>query len=397
MRVALVVPVFPRLSETFVVAQFQGLLDRGVDAHVVCMRAGPAEEWKRFPALAGADVRRRVHPMVPARSARGVARATARVAAALVRRPGALGPPTRGAARRILFDSALAALAPDLVHFEFGALAVGRTRLASRIGARLVVSFRGYDIDYVGLDRPGYYREVWEAADGLHFLGEDLWRRALARGCPPDTPRATIPPAVDATRFDPGPEPPPEPRGTDERPLRILGVGRLAWKKGHEFGLEAVRRLEDRGIRCRYAVVGDGPRFEALAFARHQLGLEERVELAGALAPEAVIRRLAEADVFLHPAVSEGFCNAVLEAQAMGRPVVCTDADGLSENVVDGETGFVVARRDPDALAGALARLAGDPRLRARMGAAGRARVVERFRPEAQAAAFERLYREAMA
>ena len=98
------------------------------------------------------------------------------------------------------------------------------------------------------------------------------------------------------------------------------------------------------------------------------------------------------ADVFLHAAVSEGFCNAVIEAQAMKLPVVCTDADGLPENVCEGETGFVVPRRDPEAMALGLSRLAADPSLRERMGRAGRRRVEKHFRIEDQIVAFDRAY-----
>jgi colanic acid/amylovoran biosynthesis glycosyltransferase len=75
---------------------------------------------------------------------------------------------------------------------------------------------------------------------------------------------------------------------------------------------------------------------------------------------------------------------------------VCSDADGLPENVADGESGFVVSRRDPWALAEKLAVLAGDPALRRRMGQAGRERVLRCFRLEQQLAAFERLYQEVL-
>ena len=96
--------------------------------------------------------------------------------------------------------------------------------------------------------------------------------------------------------------------------------------------------------------------------------------------------------MLLHAAVSEGFCNAVLEAQAMELPVVCTDADGLPENVVDGQTGFVVPRRSPLELMEKLAVLAADAPLRRRMGEAGRRRVLEHFRLAEQIDRFERFY-----
>jgi colanic acid/amylovoran biosynthesis glycosyltransferase len=98
------------------------------------------------------------------------------------------------------------------------------------------------------------------------------------------------------------------------------------------------------------------------------------------------------ADVLLHSAVSEGFCNAVVEAQAMALPVVCADADGLSENVADGKTGFVVHRRNPKLFAEKLLQLAREPGLRQRMGQTGRRRVLERFQLPDQIASLERLY-----
>jgi colanic acid/amylovoran biosynthesis glycosyltransferase len=103
-----------------------------------------------------------------------------------------------------------------------------------------------------------------------------------------------------------------------------------------------------------------------------------------------------DADVLLHAAVSEGFCNAVMEAQAMELPVVCTDAGGLPENVADGESGFVVPRRDPAALSAKLEELARDFELRRRMGKAGRRRVLEKFQLSDQLDRFERLYEQVL-
>lgn len=242
------------------------------------------------------------------------------------------------------------------------------------------------------LERADYHREVWQGADALHLLGEDLWRRAQRRGCPPDKPHALIPPAIDVTRFDPQDKSHQDVAGTPGRPLRSLSVARLEWTKGYEFALEAVRLLKEQGVNCLYQIVGTGAHLESVAFARHQLGLAPQVELLGALTPEQIRPHLRAADVFLHAAVSEGFCNAVLEAQAMRLPVVCSDAGGLAENVVDGRTGFVVPRRKPAAIAEKLARLARDPDLRERMGQAGRARVIESFDLERQAQRFLDLY-----
>lgn len=427
MRLVLVVPRFPRLSETFIVSQFLGLAAAGWDVHIVC---GATESWDAFPRLAARpELRRRVHRAWPSEPRRLAALLwLPALLLTLVRAPratlrylwAARGAGAVRAAREFYLDAALIALSPDIVHFEFGALAVGRTHVKRRLGCRLGVSFRGYDLSFVGLDDPDHYAAVWRDADAIHTLGRDLWQRALRRGCPPDKPHALIPPAVDADLFRPAAvgeqgshaatplatypaseaadsasavTPAPLLPGSPA-PLRLLSVGRLEWKKGYEYGLEAARLLKARGVPFTYRILGGGSYLEPLAFARHRLGLEEEVEFLGARPQAEVLAQMRWADVLLHPAVSEGFGNAVLEAQAMGLPVVCSDADGLAENVADGLTGFVVSRRSPEALATALARLADDPALRRQMGAAGRERVKTCFRAEAQIAAFDRFFRE---
>lgn len=402
-RVVMVVPAFPKLSETFIVSKFLGLLSRGFDVQVLCGRSDPAE-WARFPELvARPELRRRVLRAWPVRP-RWLAASLwpAALARCAWHNPRGLGRAlARGRERfgsgvlgRLYLEAALIAARPDLVHFEFGTLALGRTWIGDALGCKVVVSFRGFDLNLSGLDQDDYYREVWEGADALHFLGEDLRRRALGRGCPEDMPHALIPPAIDVEFFRPDDAAaPPDVAGTAGRPLRILGVGRLHWKKGYDDALMAVRRLIDRGIACEYRIIGGGDYLEPVAFARHQLGLSDQVELMGPLPRASVREQLRWADVLLHAAVSEGFCNAVVEAQAMGLPVVCTDADGLPENVADGQTGFVVPRRESDALADRLASLAADPALRMRMGVAGRRRAIDLYNLIQQIERFSVFYR----
>ena len=393
-RVALVVPVFPARSETFIVSKAVELAAAGWDVHVVCQQRDDAI-LAELPARARSLLDGRVHQGWPQRPRwRAAMLAPAALFRCFVRRP---GPTARflgrsRSLRRLYLDAELICLAPSIVHFEFGAIAVGRTDLGELLGARTVVSFRGYDLGFVGLDDPAHYAEVWYRATAVHVLGEYLWKRAMARGCSPDKPHALIPPAIDSSFFDPGARTHADSAGSLSRPLRIVSVGRLDWRKGYEYALEAVRMLEDRGVHCEYRIIGTGEFHTATAFARYQLGLTDTVALLGAKSPSEVRDEMRWADVFLHAAVSEGFGNSVMEAQAMMLPVVCTRAGGLPENVVDGETGITVPSRDPSALAGALSRLAADPALRSRLGAAGRARTMKEFRVADQAAAFTALY-----
>jgi colanic acid/amylovoran biosynthesis glycosyltransferase len=357
-RILMVVNRFPKFSETFIVNKLLALTDRGWDVHVACNRSEP-DQWALFPQLADRDdVRDRLHvaPKLP---------------------------------RLVL------ALKPQLVHFEFGNLAREHIASVAGLGPRVVASFRGPDLNFMGLDDPDFYGDVWQHADAVHVLGDDLWRRAQRRGCPPSKPHVLIGPALRDDVFTSRPRRHTQRTGTRRRPLRILSVGRLHWMKGHEYALQAVKLLREAGVHCEHRIVGGADYGEAersISFAVQDLDLEDTVALLGARPRDEVQKLLAWADVFLHAAVSEGFCNSVMEAQAVGLPVVCTDADGLAENVADGTTGYVVPRRDPAALADRMRRLAGAPARRRRLGAAGRARARERFRSDAQIDRFEELY-----
>ena len=388
MRVALVVHRFPERSEGFLVDHALGLLAAGVDVHVVADTVDADAVRERAPELAG-----RVHANPTGAGGR---RAVAvRTGIDVLRRPGvALRHALRlrgveGAVAALARDLPLVALAPAVVHTEFLTLARHRTHLPATLGCVLTSSVRGYDVAYAGLDDPGFYDHVWPALTALHVLGDDLWAQARRRGAPEDLAHTAIPPAVDAAAV-------PTARPAGLGPLRLVSVGRLHWKKGHHHALAALRLLRDAGVDARLRIVGDGPELEQIAFARHQLGLDDHVDLVRGLDRPGAWAELAEAHVLVHAAVSEGFGNAVLEAQAAGLPVVTTDAEGLAANVEDGVTGLVVPRRDPAALAAAVQELAADPERRVAMGRAGRERAATRFRPQDQHAAFVTFFTEAL-
>ncbi len=404
-RVVLVVRAFPKLSETFIISKFLGLLERGWDIHIVCAQSDQSA-WGYFPALKDRSIRRHVHStwphqakwlvvlLLPILLIRTLFNAPYSTFRYLIRGWKRFGPDVL---RRFYMDAQIIGLKPGLIHFEFGSLAVERTYLKELLNMKITVSFRGYDLNYIGLETSNYYREVWDQADALHFLGEDLWQRAQQRGCLADKPHQLIPPAIDVEYFSPEKEMKGTTvMGTPERPLRILSVGRLEWKKGYEYALQAIKILIEEGVHCHHRILGGGDYLECLAFARHQLGLEDIVELVGPVPLSEVKAQMEWADIFLHSAVSEGFCNAVLEAQTMRLPVVCTDADGLRENVLDGVTGFVVPRRNPDRLADSMNILARNANLRREMGASGRGRIEVYFQLRDQIDSFEKFFLEAI-
>ncbi len=411
-RLLLLTQEFPSRSETFIASRFAGLLDLGWDVHVCCRQAN-FDLIDALPALRDRRVAGRIHS---ATSWHGIGRFKAIFTALgpLLREPRQVHrfwaglrseEDRRGALRSFLIEAPVMSLRPDIVHFEFGAQARGRADLRALLGICVTASFRGFDLEYAGLDlREGetdlreHYREVWPHLSRVHVLGEGLSHRARQRGCPPDLVKDRIPPAIDPEFFKPGTRTPSSgpSETTDDQSLRLVSVGRLVWKKGYHYGVRALAELARKGQNVQWSIVGDGPERQAIAFEAHRYGLSDQVRLLGWQSPESTRDHLDRADVFLHTAVSEGFCNAVLEAQAMCLPVVTTDATGLAENVEDGVTGFVVPRRDPRALANQLHKLANARDLRVRFGRAGRQRVLDHFRIDQQTERFDRFYRQAL-
>jgi glycosyltransferase involved in cell wall biosynthesis len=145
-------------------------------------------------------------------------------------------------------------------------------------------------------------------------------------------------------------------------------------------------------VRC--LVVGDAPRRRYLG---HLLNLADRLGVRGRLVfvgeQEDVAPFVDAMDVFVLPSLTEGLPLTVLEAMAVGKPVVGTDVGGISEAVRHGETGFVVPPRDPRKLAEALIGLLGDPSSARAMGEAGRRRVEKAFTMDNEVAQTVRTYR----
>jgi hypothetical protein len=168
--------------------------------------------------------------------------------------------------------------------------------------------------------------------------------------------------------------------------------------KGYATSLHAAAVLRGRGIDLEYRIAGAADYGEGMIetlFSIHDHGLQDAVELLGPVGQEDVRDQLGWADVLLHGAVSEGFCNAALEAQAMAVPVVGTDA--IAENVVDEKTGLIASNRDAVGLADRLELLARDRRLRRRLGEAGRRRAEKHFRLDDQIGKFSDWYRRLLA
>ncbi|MDQ0285987.1 glycosyltransferase involved in cell wall biosynthesis [Desulfofundulus luciae] len=175
---------------------------------------------------------------------------------------------------------------------------------------------------------------------------------------------------------------------------RLVGtIARLAPQKGVSYFLQAAAIL-CRDYQVNFVVVGDGPLRMVLEEEGRALGLGGRLFFTGER--RDIPQILAAMDVFVLPSITEGLPLTILEAMAAGKPVVATQVGGLPEVVVDGETGFLVPPRDPQALARALAQLLLERQKAEEMGQKGRQRVMQHFTVEAMVRKIEEEYKSAL-
>jgi len=388
-RVAVVVKGWPRLSETFVAQEVLGLERLGLRQLIVSLRH-PTDR-------AVHDLNRAVRAPVsylPEYLHDEPRRVLAGLAAAL-RLPGFgralrawLGDlrrdPTRNRVRRFGQACVLAAELPgdvDRLHVHFLHTPASVARYAARMrGLPYSVSAHAKDI-WTTPDRE-IRDKLAEAAWAVTCTADGAARlRALA----PDPSRvALVHHGLDLGRFPPAPDRPPRDGRDPADPVRILSVGRAVEKKGFDAVLRALALLPP-DLAWSWTHVGGGALKADLAALADRLGLSGRVAMLGAQAQDAVVAAYAAADLFVLPSRiasdgdRDGLPNVLMEAQAMGLACLATDVAGIPELIEDGATGRLVPPGDDAALAAALGALVRDPAERARLAAAGRARVASRF------------------
>jgi colanic acid/amylovoran biosynthesis glycosyltransferase len=183
----------------------------------------------------------------------------------------------------------------------------------------------------------------------------------------------------------------------------LLAVGRLVEKKGFCHLIEALRQLRDAGHTLRCVIMGDGPLRATLAAQIHQAKLSACVTLSGFLPQQEVIAAMRGATLVVALCViseegdRDGLPTVLLEAMALGTPVISTRVAGIPELVIDGETGRCVTPNDPQALADAIAQLVSDDALRARYSHAARALIEREFNIDSNAEKLRNIFNAAIA
>ena len=365
MKVGFFLLKFPLSSETFVLNQITAFIDMGFEVEIVALQKGDTQTthaaWTKYnlaartrwlqdePTGKVAKLRHRA-----SQTLRGIHRKNTWQALNLKR---------YGAESRNLILSAICGqvakpLHADvfIAHFGPAGVTAAKLRELGVIRGKIATIFHGIDIssrEVLNHYTPEY-QQLFRRGD-LMLPISDLWAGRLQKmGCPREK-IAVSRMGVDMTRFSPRPVKAPA------TPLEIISVARLTEKKGLHVAIEACRQLKEQGVAFRYRILGIGPWERRLRTLIEQYQLEDVIEMPGFKPSHEVKAMLDDADVFLLPSVTgadgdmEGIPVALMEAMAVGIPVVSTLHSGIPELVEADKSGWLVPENDARALAQRLA------------------------------------------
>lgn len=397
MKIAYVLNTYPAPSHSFIRREIRALERHGLGVVRLAMRpwgadlADPADAeeaarteyvlaagiWGFLSALGAALVR---HPAGTARS--------------LVRAIGLGWRSEAGVLRHLVYWLEAArvaqrarALGAQRLHAHFGTNAATVAMLAGPMGAP-PFSFTVHGPEE--FDKPGLIGLPQKlAAADFAVAVSSFGRSQLMRHSP-----AAVWPRLHVIHCGIEPEKFPDPLPvSDQRPLKLLAVGRLAEQKGFLTLVQAMAEVAERGIAARLTILGDGPLRAEIAQAVARAGLEDRVRLAGWRDEAGVRADLAGSHLLVLPSYAEGLPVVLMEAMAAARPVIATWVAGIPELVIPGRNGWLVPPGDPAALAGAIVDAATTPNdVLVRMGRSARARALSRHTIDTEARKLARLF-----
>ncbi len=247
----------------------------------------------------------------------------------------------------------------DIFHFQWGNDLTKHQELFTLLKCDIFVSMRGSHFTYAPVFRKPLsdaYRTYFPKVKKFHAVSESMRQNGEKWGAAPERITAIYSSIPDRLigMFKPF-------NRSIESPVKIVSIGRFHWVKGYNYALEAVHLLKQKGVQVKYTLVANENVPEELLYAIHSLGLSREVAIVNGLPHEETINLLQTQDILLMCSVAEGLANVVLEAMAVGIPVISTDCGGMAEVMKDGETGLLIPIRNPEAIAKAISNMQAMP------------------------------------
>lgn len=389
MKIAFIVDKFPALSETFILNQITGLLDFGHEVDIYA-------SYKQNTTKVHEEVRmynllnRTYYPKMPLIKSWHNLKIILLIITNFHRNPMAILRSlntlkySRDALRLKLLPICLPYFkrnSYDIIHCHFGPngnLGVLLKELGV-IKGKVVTMFHGYDIRRGLKYGANIYAPLRERGDC--FLSISKYNRIQLEKFGFESSKIIDHPVgIDLDRFPfrwDKESIPPNHKGQ----IKILTIARLIREKGLQYGIMSIYELlkSNPNLNVQYNIIGEGILKEQLKELVSELGLIDVVRFFGEMDQTDVSKKMREAHIFLLPSVSEALPVVLMEAQAIGLPVVATDVGSVAEIVADGKSGFIVSTQNVIALASKLEYLIKHPEIWPEMGRCGRKLVEERY------------------
>ena len=280
----------------------------------------------------------------------------------------------------------------DWVHFGFATQALGSECVAKAIGAKMAVSFRGFDINVYPIKHPKCYDLLWKNVDKVHSISKFLLHQAYDLRLSAQVPYEIITPAVANEILENNNN---NNKGEKNKPVELLTIARLHWIKGIDVLIETAELLKEKGFDFSWKIIGssDQKTTERYQYHIYEKGLQQHIQLLGRLTHKETLMQLQKTNVYVQPSLNEGFCNAVLEAQAMGKLCIATNVGGLPENIEEGVSGWLVPKQTPSALSCKIIEVCALPKIdQYQVGIAAVNRVKTQFTLKDQQQKFVKFY-----
>ncbi|MCI0469538.1 MAG: glycosyltransferase family 4 protein [Nitrospirae bacterium] len=224
--------------------------------------------------------------------------------------------------------------------------------------------------------------------DAVITTGQEIRRQMISENRFDKSRIFSIPTGIDTMRFSPDSVAP----AFERHGFAIGMVGVLRSWKGHRYFIEAVPAIIREIPNAHFYIIGDGPQFQNIENLIRDSSLQERVVMSGHR--EDIPEIMASLDVVVHPSyANEGVPQSILQAMAMKRPVVASNAGAIKEVVINGRTGFLVPARDAVKLSEKVISLYNDPELARRLGEEGRKLVEGHYSADGMLDKIEALYK----
>ena len=245
------------------------------------------------------------------------------------------------------FQIAINKIQPDILHFQWVSLLVYLEFLKLPKHTKTILSQRGFHINvrpFVNSDNMLFLKVTFQKLDGFHSVSKAIQKKSNEIYASPLKIDHVVYSGFNLDSFRH------KTSWNIPRNLKILSIGRDHWIKDYRSAILAMSILKEKQISFHYTIVGvHNP--EELLFLVNDMNLKDSVTFLNSIPQEEVYEKMLESDLFLLPSVEEGIANVCVEAMLSKLPVLSTDCGGMSELIVDNETGFLVPTRNPKALA----------------------------------------------